>query len=366
MFSTFGHSFRITTFGESHGAGVGVIVDGCPAGLPFALETVQTALSRRRPGQSEYTTPRDESDRVVLQSGVQDGVTLGTPISLFVANKDQRPGDYAQMDVAPRPSHADYTYLCKYGVKARSGGGRASARETIGRVAAGAVAEMLLTRLGVRVVAWVSTVGGVDAQVADPAAVTRAMVDTTPVRCPDAEAAKAIKGEIAAARDAQDSVGGIVTCVCTGVPAGWGEPVFGKLDALLAQAMLSIPACKGFEVGAGFGAARSRGSQLNDLFRKGENGDLVTASNNSGGIQGGISNGQDIVFRAVFKPAATIGQVQETVDYHGNPVQYECRGRHDPCVLPRAVVVVEAMAQLVLADAALMQMRHSHPFGKQS
>lgn len=363
MFSTFGHLFRITTFGESHGAGVGVVVDGCPSGLPFRLDAVQAALSRRRPGQSRFTTPRDEADTVSVQSGVQDGVTLGTPISLFVANRDQRPGDYAEMDVAPRPSHADYTYVMKYGVKARSGGGRASARETIGRVAGGAVAEMLLARWGVRCVAWVSTVGSADASVPQPEGVTREQVDASPVRCPDAEAASRIEAEIEAALADKDSVGGIVTCVCTGVPAGWGEPVFGKLEAMLAQAVLSLPACKGFELGAGFAAARCRGSQLNDAFRKGADGRLRTLTNNSGGIQGGISNGEPIVFRAVFKPAATIGRAQDTVDYAGDPVRYECRGRHDPCVLPRAVPVVEAMAQLVLADAALMQLRGRLPEG---
>ncbi len=290
-------------------------------------------------------------------SGVQDGVTLGTPIALMVANRDQRPGDYAEMDSAPRPSHADYTYLAKYGVKARSGGGRASARETIGRVASGAVAAMLLERWGVRCVAWVSSVGAVDAPVEDPEAVTREQVDASPVRCPDPASASRIEAEIQSALDAQDSVGGIVTCVCQGVPAGWGEPVFGKLDALLAQAMLSIPACKGFDVGDGFRASRGRGSALNDVFRAGPDGRLTTSSNHSGGIQGGISNGRPIVFRAAFKPAATIGQLQETVDYAGCPVQLRCKGRHDPCVLPRAVPVVEAMVLLVLADAALLQSR---------
>jgi len=358
MYSTFGHNFRITTFGESHGTGVGVVVDGCPAGLGFDLARVQQALNRRRPGQSRFTTPRDESDRVAVQSGIQEGRTLGTPISLFVANRDQRPGDYASMDTAPRPSHADYTYLMKYGLKARSGGGRASARETIGRVAGGAVAEMLLEHFGVRCVAWVSSVGASDGAVVVPEEMTRELVDASPVRCPDPAAAARIEKEIEAALADNDSVGGIVTCVCTGVPAGWGEPVFGKLDAMLAQAMLSIPACKGFEVGAGFLAARSRGSCMNDAFRMGGDGRLRTLTNNSGGIQGGISNGETIIFRAAFKPAATIGRVQQTVDYAGKSLQFECVGRHDPCVLPRAVPIVEAMTQLVLADAALMQQRH--------
>ncbi len=347
----------MTTFGESHGQGVGAVVDGCPSGLRFDPAAVQAALARRRPGQSHLTTPRNEQDVVNVLSGVQEGVTLGTPISLLVYNRDQRPQDYGTMDAAPRPSHADYTYLAKYGLKARSGGGRASARETLARVAAGAVAEMVLERRGVRCVAWVSGVGAVETAEVDPLTVTRERVDALPVRCPDPAAAAAMQREIEAALAERDSVGGCITCVCRGVPAGWGEPVFGKLEALLAQAMLSIPACKGFEVGGGFALARCRGSAVNDRFRADTGNRLGTVSNHSGGIQGGISNGQPILFRVVFKPAATIGRVQETVDYAGNPVRFECVGRHDPCVLPRAVPVVEAMAQLVLADAALMQRR---------
>ncbi len=357
MSSTFGHVFRATTFGESHGFGVGVVVDGCPAGLAFAVERIQAALHRRRPGQSRLTTPREEPDEVQMLSGVQDGVTLGTPVALLVSNRDSRPGDYAAMDAVPRPSHADYTYLAKYGLKARSGGGRASARETIGRVAAGAVAEMLLEALGVRCVAWVSSIGSVDAAVEAPLDVTRERVDASPVRCPDPETSLRMEAEVAAALEAQDSVGGVVSCVCRGVPAGWGEPVFGKMEALLAQAMLSIPACKGFEIGAGFAGSRQRGSELNDLFCAAEGGGLGTRTNHSGGVQGGISNGQPILLRAAFKPAATIGRAQDTVDYEGRPVRLECRGRHDPCVLPRAVPVVEAMAQLVLADLALQHRR---------
>ncbi len=357
MFSTYGHSFRVTTFGESHGLGVGAIVDGCPSGLPFDPARVQAALTRRRPGQSHLTTPRDEQDTVQVLSGVQEGRTLGTPIGMLVCNRDQRPQDYGTMDDVPRPSHADYTYLAKYGLKARSGGGRASARETLARVAGGAVAEMLLEPLGVRCVAWVSGVGAVERADVDPRTVTRAQVDATPVRCPDPSAAAGMQREIEAALADRDSVGGTITCVCRGVPSGWGEPVFGKLEATLAQAMLSIPACKGFELGGGFAMARCRGSAVNDPFRADERGGLGTASNHSGGIQGGITNGQPILFRVVFKPAATIGRRQDTVDYEGNPVQFESVGRHDPCVLPRAVPVVEAMAQIALADAALMQRR---------
>lgn len=357
MFSTFGHVFRATTFGESHGSGVGVVIDGCPAGLALSPDAIQAALKRRRPGQSRFTTPRDEPDEVQVLSGVQAGVTLGTPIALLVTNRDTRPDDYAAMDEVPRPSHADYTYLAKYGLKARSGGGRASARETIGRVAAGAVADVLLRESGVRCVAWVSSIGAVDAAVEDPLEVTRERVDRSPVRCPDPEASRRMEAEVASALEAQDSVGGVVSCVCQGVPAGWGEPVFGKLEALLAQALLSIPACKGFESGAGFAGARRRGSELNDLFCAAEGGGLSTRTNHSGGVQGGISNGRPVVFRAAFKPAATIGRAQDTVDYAGHPVRLECRGRHDPCVLPRAVPVVEAMAQLVLADLALLHRR---------
>lgn len=355
MSSTFGTLFRITSFGESHGPAVGVVVDGCPPSLNLTREMIQAQLDRRRPGQSHLTTARKESDQVAILSGVHDGVTLGTPIAMSVANADVRPEDYGHLNAVPRPSHADFTYRCKYGVSAASGGGRASARETVGRVAAGAVAEAFLAqRYGIAIVAWVSAVGQVVAPKPDLASLTRQMVDQTAVRCPDAAAAAAMEDLITAMRGQGDSIGGIVSCVCRGVPAGWGEPVFDKLEAVLAQAMLSIPAAKGFDVGAGFAAAAMCGSAHNDPFVwKGDR--LGTATNFSGGIQGGISNGEPVCFRVAFKPTATIAKAQASADYNGNPVTVQGKGRHDPCVVPRAVPIVEAMAALVLADMAMRQ-----------
>ena len=359
MSSTFGTIFRITTFGESHGGAVGAVVDGCPPRLALTEADIQPQLDRRRPGQSALTTPRGEPDAVRILSGTELGVTLGTPIALVVANRDTKPGDYAEMSNVPRPSHADFTYQMKYGVRAASGGGRSSARETIGRVAAGAIAEKWLRlKAGVDIVAWVSGVGAVEAPDLTGAGLSRAAVDINAVRCPDAAAAQQMETEILAARDAKDSVGGIITCVCRGVPPGWGEPVFHKLEAMLAQAMLSIPATKGFELGSGFAGTRWRGSAHNDAFVQKSNG-LGTKTNYSGGIQGGISNGEPIVFRVAFKPPATISQPQQTADFDGQPVTLEAKGRHDPCVVPRAVPIVEAMAALVLADAALQQQARS-------
>jgi chorismate synthase len=355
MSSTFGTVFRATTFGESHCRGVGVVVDGCPPRLPLNEADIQRQLDRRRPGQSRLTTEREEADRVSILSGTENGLSLGTPIALLIPNQDQRPVDYAALQQIPRPSHADYTYQAKYGIRASSGGGRASARETIGRVAAGAVAEKFLRdRLGVEIVAWVSSVGEVDAPEADVLQVDRETLDLSPVRCPDAETARRMIAEISRVKDSRDSVGGVVTCVCRGVPAGLGEPVFGKTEALLAQAMLSIPAVKGFEIGSGFSGARMLGSRHNDPFTA-KGGRLGTVTNRSGGVQGGITNGEPIVFRVAFKPPATIGQSQDTVDFDGAPVTLEARGRHDPCVVPRAVPIVESMAALVLADLALIQ-----------
>jgi chorismate synthase len=355
MFSTFGTVFKVTTFGESHCRGVGVVVDGCPPRLPLTEADIQRQLDRRRPGQSGLTTERDEADAVTLLSGTENGLTLGTPIALLVPNRDQRPADYAALRPVPRPSHSDYTYQVKYGIRSLSGGGRSSARETIGRVAAGAVAEKLLhTRLGVEIVAWVSAVGEVDAPEIDSTTVDRAAVDLTAVRCPHAGSAERMMAEIGRVKAAQDSVGGVITCVCRNAPAGLGEPVFGKAEALLAQAMLSIPATKGFEIGSGFAGARMRGSIHNDPFVPKE-GRLGTLTNRSGGVQGGITNGEPIVFRVAFKPPATIGQAQKTVDFKGEPVTLEAEGRHDPCVVPRAVPIVEAMAALVLADLAVIQ-----------
>ncbi len=355
MSNTFGQIFRVTTFGESHGTAVGAVVDGCPAGLPLTADDIQRQLDRRRPGQGQLTTARREADRVTLLSGVERGLTLGTPIALSVANADTRPGDYAALAAAPRPSHADYALRMKYGHQAASGGGRASARETVGRVAAGAIAEQLLARFGVEIIAYVQTVGTIEGPEADPLTLTREMVDRTAIRCPDPDAAARMETEVLDARAAADSVGGVVACICRGVPPSWGEPVFDKLDALLAHAMLSIPAVKGFEVGSGFAGTRMRGSVHNDAFYRRPDGRLGTVTNRSGGIQGGVSNGEPLLLRVAFKPVPTIGKAQETVNYEGEPIRLECKGRHDPCVLPRAVPVVEAMAALVLADAALMQ-----------
>jgi chorismate synthase len=355
MFSTFGTLFRVSTFGESHGRGVGVVIDGCPARLPLTEADIQRQLDRRRPGQSRLTTEREEADQVTILSGTQNELTLGTPIGLMVPNRDQRPADYEQLDRAPRPSHADFTYQAKYGIRAASGGGRASARETIGRVAAGAVAEKFLQdRHGVEIVAWVSAVGELDAPEVEALSIDRAAVDQSAVRCPDAETAGRMIAEISRVREAADSIGGVVTCVCRNVPVGLGEPVFGKTEALLAQAMLSIPATKGFEIGSGFSGARMRGSRYNDPFVL-KDGRLGTLTNRSGGVQGGITNGEPVVFRVAFKPPATIGQAQATVDFDGKPVTLEARGRHDPCVVPRAVPIVESMAALVLADLVLIQ-----------
>lgn len=353
MSSTFGHRFRVTTFGESHGPALGAVVDGCPPQLELAEDDIQPQLDRRRPGQSRLTTQRKEADEVRICSGVENGVTLGTPIGLIVENKDFRSGDYKAMRDVPRPSHADFTYRAKYGVAAGSGGGRASARETVARVAAGAIAEKLIrVRHGIDVVAWVSSVGTLDAPdlTGDPP--TRDAVDANDVRCPDADVAAKMADAIDTARKDCDSLGGIVTCVCSGVPPGLGEPIFHKLEAVLAAAMLSLPATKGFEIGSGFAGTRMRGSEHNDLFvSKGDS--IGTATNRSGGVQGGISNGEPIVFRVAFKPASTIAKPQETVNYDGEPVTLEGKGRHDPCVLPRAVPIVEAMAALVLADMSV-------------
>jgi chorismate synthase len=355
MFSTFGTVFKATTFGESHCAGVGVVVDGCPPRLALAEADIQRQLDRRRPGQSRLATERNEADTVTILSGTENGLTLGTPIALIVPNRDQRPSDYAFLQQVPRPSHADYTYQVKYGIRASSGGGRSSARETIGRVAAGAIAEKFLSeRFGVEIVAWVAAVGAEEAPDVDAGAVTRAEVDRSDVRCPRAASADRMTAEIAKAKAAGDSVGGVVACVCRNVPAGLGEPVFGKTEALLAQAMLSIPATKGFEIGSGFAGARMTGSRHNDPFVPKE-GRLGTLTNRSGGVQGGITNGEPIAFRVAFKPPATIGQAQDTVDFDGRPVTFAAGGRHDPCVVPRAVPIVEGMAALVLADLALIQ-----------
>jgi chorismate synthase len=356
MSSTFGTLFRISTFGESHCKGVGVIVDGVPSGLPLTEADIQKQLTRRRPGQSALATPRNEEDAVTILSGTEHGITLGTPVAMLVANKDQRPVDYGDMADIPRPSHADFTYMAKYGIKASSGGGRSSARETIGRVAGGALAEKWLQeKYGIEIVAWVSSVGAVSSDPINMATVTRTDVDAHIVRCPHVPSADRMAAEIAAARDDADSIGGVVSCVCRGLPPGWGEPVFDKMEALLAHAMLSIPATKGFEIGSGFAGTAMRGSLHNDPFLRRDDGSFGTLTNHSGGLQGGISNGEPIYFRLAFKPPATIGKAQSTADFKGKNVTLEAKGRHDPCVVPRAVPIVEAMAALVLADCALRQ-----------
>ena len=355
MLSTFGHLFRVTTYGESHGGGVGVVIDGCPAGVELNMEELQAELTRRRPGQSILTTPRQEADSANILSGTFEGKTLGTPISILVHNKDARPSSYEKFKDVYRPSHADYTYQAKYGIRNWMGGGRASARETIGRVAAGSVAHQVMRlHFPLEVVAWVESVHTVSGAQVDPATVTKDQVDANAVRCPDEKKAEEMFEAIDSARRDQDSVGGVIACVARGVPAGLGEPVFSKLEAELAKAMLSLPAVKGFEIGSGFEGTKLRGSEHNDPFRMKEE-RVSTTTNHSGGVQGGISNGEFLLFRVAFKPTATIGKVQHTVNEQGEDTELAARGRHDPCVLPRAVPIVEAMTNLVLIDAFLMQ-----------
>lgn len=354
MASTFGTLFRISTWGESHGGGVGVVVDGCPARLAISEEEIQFELDRRRPGQSAIVSQRKESDRVRILSGIMDGLTLGTPICLMVENEDARSRDYDEMRDKYRPSHADFAYDQKYGIRAWQGGGRASARETVGRVAAGAIAKKLLAACGVEVLGWVRQVHHIVAEV-DEAAVTLAQVEATPIRCPNPEAAAEMIAHIEAIRKAGDSVGGVVECVARGVPAGWGEPVFDKLEADLAKAVMSLPACKGFEVGSGFGGIALTGREHNDEFFATEEKAVFTPTNRSGGIQGGISNGMPITMRCAFKPTATIMHPQHTVTVDHENTEISGKGRHDPCVLPRAVPMVEAMVALVLADHGLRQ-----------
>jgi chorismate synthase len=355
MGNSFGVLFRITTFGESHGPGLGVVVDGCPPRLPLDVGHIQGELDRRRPGQSRLVSQRKEADQVEILSGVLDGLTLGTPIAMLIRNQDARSKDYEQNAAAYRPSHADFTYDAKFGIRAIAGGGRASARETAGRVAAGAIAQQVLARLGVSIVAWVDEVCGITANV-DEAVVTRADVEVNDIRCPDPAIAALQIERVEQARKAGDSVGGVVRAIARGVPAGWGEPVFDKLDADLGKAMMSIPAVKGVEIGSGFAGTLLTGSAHNDLFYRRPDGTIGTRTNRSGGIQGGISNGEPVTVRVAFKPTATIMQPQDTVDPDGNPAVLAPKGRHDPCVLPRAVPIVEAMLALVLADHYLRQL----------
>ena len=353
MGNTFGQLFRVTTFGESHGGGIGVVIDGCPPKIDISEADIQRELDRRRPGQSKLTTQRKEEDRCEILSGVFEGKTLGTPIALAVRNKDALPEDYSEIADKFRPSHADYTYEAKYGIRNWQGGGRASARETIGRVAAGAVAKKVLERLypNFEVVAYVTQIHDITAKI-DRSTVKMKDVEKNIVRCADAAAAKRMMSLIEQVRDQGDSIGGLIECVIRGIPPGLGEPVFDKLDADLSKAMLSIPATKGFEIGSGFGATRMRGSQHNDPFEM-RAGKIRTKTNKSGGVQGGISNGEDIYFRVAFKPPATIALQQKTVTSSKQQSELAAHGRHDPCVLPRAVPIVEAMAALVLCDHAL-------------
>ena len=349
--NTFGNIFRLTTFGESHGAAVGGIIDGCPAGLVIDTAFVQGELDRRRPGQSDITTGRNEGDKVEFLSGIYEGKATGTPIAFEVRNTNQHSSDYDEMKTVFRPSHADYTYTAKYGLRDHRGGGRSSARETIARVVGGAVAKLALAQLGVKIKAYTSQVGNI--RVERPyTELDLEQTEKNAVRCPDETVAGQMESLIREVKADGDTIGGVITCVATGVPVGWGDPAFGKLHAMLGSAMLSINACKGFEYGMGFDGVQYRGSQMNDIFVA-NNGKIKTKTNHSGGIQGGISNGEDIYFRVAFKPVATLLRQQDTVDIQGRGTTLKARGRHDPCVLPRAVPVVEAMAAITLLDAFL-------------
>lgn len=354
MSSNFGTLFRIATFGESHGPAVGVVLDGCPPRLHITAAEIQAELDKRRPGQSRLVTQRDEADQVEILSGVFEGQTTGTSIALLVRNGDHNSGAYDHLKDLYRPSHADYTYEAKFGIRDHRGGGRSSARETIGRVAAGAIARKLLATDGIEIVAWVSQVHIIEASV-DVETVTSEMVEAHPTRCPDPDAADRMAKAIEQARRDGDSLGGVVNFAVRNMPAGLGEPVFDKLDADLAKALMSLPATKGFEIGSGFSGTRMTGLTHNDPFTPGPDGKPLTSSNHSGGIQGGMSNGANITGRLAFKPTATISSEQDTVTTSGDAVKLAAKGRHDPCVLPRAVIMVESMIALVLADHWLRQ-----------
>jgi chorismate synthase len=350
--NSFGTLYKLTSFGESHGRGVGGILEGVMPGLELDLDFIQQELDRRRPGQSEITTPRDESDRVEFISGVMEGKATGTPLAFVIWNKDQRSGDYNNLKDIYRPSHADYTYQTKYGIRDHRGGGRSSARETIARVVAGAVAILMLRKLGISIQGYVSQVGAIKMETPYQE-LDLSVAETNIVRCPDPKTAEKMIAYIDGIRRDHDSVGGVVSCVIKGAPVGLGDPVFDKLHARLGQAMLSINAVKGFEYGSGFSAVEMLGSQHNDEFFM-QDGRVHSRTNRSGGVQGGISNGEDVYFRVAFKPVATILKDQNTVDAAGNEVVMKAKGRHDPCVVPRAVPIVEAMAAMVLADAVLI------------
>ena len=346
--NSFGQVFRITTYGESHGEGVGVIIDGCPSGIQIDLAFINAEMARRRPGQSTLVSQRKEDDEVTLQSGVFEGKSTGTPIHIFIKNMDHRSSDYTHISDKFRPSHADYTYTAKYGHRDHRGGGRSSARETAARVAAGAIAKMVLKQEGISIHAFVSQVGAIKYDY-DPTSVDYASIESNEVRCPNKTIAEAMSQLIKVVKKDGDTIGGRVSCIIDGLPTGLGEPVFDKLHADLGKAMLSINAVKGFEYGSGFGSMEMRGSEHNDIFENAQD-KIVTRTNNSGGIQGGISIGMPVYFNIAFKPVATIVAHQETVDEDGNTVSIEGKGRHDACVVPRAVAIVEAMAALVIVD----------------
>ncbi|MEA5498186.1 chorismate synthase [Limnoraphis robusta] len=353
MGNSFGHLLRITTFGESHGGGVGVVIDGCPPRLKIDASEIQAELDRRRPGQSKITTPRKETDTCEILSGVFEGQTLGTPLTILVRNQDTRPQDYSQMETAYRPSHADATYDAKYGIRNWQGGGRSSARETIGRVAAGAIAKKILKQVvGVEIVGYVKRIKDLEG-IVDLDTVTLEQVESNIVRCPDTECAQKMIELIEQVRDQGDSIGGVVECVARNMPKGLGSPVFDKLEADLAKGVMSLPASKGFEIGSGFAGTLLTGSEHNDEYYTDSQGTIRTVSNRSGGIQGGISNGENIILRVAFKPTATIRKEQRTVTREGEETLLAAKGRHDPCVLPRAVPMVEAMVALVLCDHLL-------------
>jgi chorismate synthase len=352
MHNTFGNIFTLTTFGESHGPGVGGVVDGMPAGIPVDMDFIQHELNRRRPGQSRLTTARQEADSVELLSGVFEGVTTGCPIGFLVRNQNHHSQDYENLRTLFRPSHADFTYYSKYGLRDHRGGGRSSARITISRVVAGALAKLALQQLGISVTAYTSQVGDIALE-RDYRQYDLSLAEQNDVRCPDSQKARLMEELISSVKADGDTIGGIITCVVKGCPVGLGEPEFGKLHAALGAAMLSINAVKGFEYGEGFSGVTARGSQQNDVFLSEEQ-KVTTATNYSGGIQGGITNGQDICFRVAFKPVATLLRQQSTVDLQGNATTFTARGRHDPCVLPRAVPIVEAMAAITILDAFLM------------
>jgi chorismate synthase len=351
MSNTIGKLFTFTSFGESHGRGIGGIVDGCPSGIEMDINYIQNELDRRRPGQSDISTPRKEGDKVDFLSGIFEGKTTGTPIAFVIWNENQHSTDYDHLKEVYRPSHADYTYQQKYGIRDHRGGGRSSARETASRVVAGAIAKLALKKLGVEITAFTSQVGHI-AMTQPFDSTNLSLIESNVVRCPETEIAEKMIAYIKQLKSEGDSIGGIISCIIKGVPIGWGEPIFDKLQARLANSMLSINATHGFDYGRGFEGVSLKGSEMNDSFIKNGN-QITTKTNNSGGIQGGISNGQDIYFRVLFKPVATISKKQETVDINANEVELEARGRHDPCVLPRAVPIVEAMAALTLIDLYL-------------